>query len=648
MRYNVWVEKLTVFEMIFRKIQSFFLKITVYYDENNVSAGAKNMIEKPGWHSFFMNFYPAHLAFGLIDQEGLAVNYRCNRNLTECLEEFVGQDISAEEGRVKNTLNQYIAGHLLGRFIFITMLEERPEFRDKDRGTYNVIHLAKRPLNKFIRRQYAKYGYVFSEPFICVEWLRYLFQPFSNMARIFLSSKIFYNAECATAVRSKSAVFIEFSPGASLDFAFWKNGIDPGRFDIVYYLDRKDDPALSQVEHIMRERGSKCVDLHFRNFVKIANLSGKQIKDLFLALPWVLKWENIYKFEYKMWFLLYQAVFLKFKAKIIMQYQEFSWIQEPQARAIESAGGIMVGFHWSNYPILGQPILFPMHVLFVWGKRMHDYFQKSGNTCKYILPSGFWITDDANHYPAAKDFYNKSKFVLAIMDNNVSYISNYDITTLTTFYTGVLQLFENNPDWTGIIKSRIFDTQYVHPIYEGAEFWPRLKRLIDDKRIIVLPRTASPSVASVNAHLTLCYGISSPGIIAGIYGCSAIHWDASGYLLYPMYKDKDQKVVYSDFNEFIDAVIKFSRGDSSIGDFSRYRKYFNCFDDLNAQVRVGKFINSFLEKSSHITDAQEVLSTIAQEYMADNKLDKSFFIPDNWWDNVACDDESVFMPCQKK
>lgn len=330
-----------------------------------------------------------------------------------------------------------------------------------------------------------------------------------------------------------------------------------------------------------------------------------------------------------------------------MQHQEFSWIQEPQARAIESAGGIMIGFHWSNYPLLGQPILFPMHVLFVWGKRMYDYFQKNGNTCKYILPSGFWITEDENNYPAVKNIFKKSKFVLAILDNNVSYISNYDITTLTVFYAGILQLFENNPDWTGIIKSRILDTQYVHPIYEDAEFWVRLKRLIDDKRIVVLPRTASPSVASVNAQLTLCYGISSTGIIAGIYGCNAIHWDASGYLLYPMYKDKDQKIIYSDFNEFIYAVIKFSRGDSSIGDFSGYRKDFNCFDDLNARVRVGKFINSFLEKSSYITNTQEVLSTVAEEYIVENKLDKSFFTPDKWWDTMVYDDESVFTPSQK-
>ena len=82
----------------------------------------------------------------------------------------------------------------------------------------------------------------------------------------------------------------------------------------------------------------------------------------------------------------------------------------------------------------------------------------------------------------------------------------------------------------------------------------------------------SPVDAAEAADLSVCFGLNSAGIIAGLLGLRAIHWDCTGWLKYPIYRDKDQKVFFATLPETRQAVMRAAAGDKTIGDFNKWRK----------------------------------------------------------------------------
>jgi hypothetical protein len=463
--------------------------------------------------------------------------------------------------------------------------------------------------------------------------------PFSNLTTLVAS--FFFRGSSTRPVSSKPSVFIEYSPGSSIDFAFWRNYTDRSIYDLYYYTDRNNDPAPQFIERDVAGKKAYWVDLHFKNFARIARLTVGDITELFFLLPWIPSWRMVAAFQYRMWYLLYRAVFRAYRTKIIIQHLEFSWIQEVQVQAVQAAGGIMIGFHWSHHYLTDQPIFFPMHILFVWGKKSYDYYQKKGTTCEYILPSGLWVVPEKGRMTPGN--VARDSFTVAILDNNVYYNTNFDVSTLSVFYGSLVDLFERNPRWRGVIKSREFRMSDIHPIYEGLPFWDGLKKLIDEGRVQVLSTSLLPSEAAERADLTVCYGISSAGIIAAITGAYAVHWDPCGYSRYPMYRYSDQRVFYRDIDAFSDAIESFSRGDTRIGDFSKFRRAFNFFDDLRAKQRVGAFIESFLRESDGTQEASEALRICVREYIEKNHVTDEYFSSNNWWDDVVSNGESTVL-----
>lgn len=128
--------------------------------------------------------------------------------------------------------------------------------------------------------------------------------------------------------------------------------------------------------------------------------------------------------------------------------------------------------------------------------------------------------------------------------------------------------------------------------------------------------------------------MNSAGIVAGIHGCRAIHWDCSSWLKHPFYKNPTQKFLYTSLDEFKKAIIDASNGDQTIGDFSAWRQKLNHFDDFKASERVGGFIQSFMDDVIKTDEAKQSLDFAVEKYIKVNNVGVDFFEDSsNMWDD---------------
>jgi len=279
--------------------------------------------------------------------------------------------------------------------------------------------------------------------------------------------------------------------------------------------------------------------------------------------------------------------------------------------------------------------LTPQHVFFTWGKAHYEFLQKKGNTCEYILPCGIWIGEDYSiSNSLLKKLSKNVKFIMGILDSGFNYNIWQTAETFFQFYIAVIELLEENPQFAAIVKSihsNLIDV--LTNINGGDNIVSKIKYFINKKRVIILdPKLFSPVTSAMHADLSLCYGINSAGIISGLYDCNVIHWDCAGLLKFPIYKDKNQKIIFSSTNEIKNAVRESAKGDKSIGDFSKWRRKLNYFDDFRGNERMVQFIDYFMKEIVKTCDREHSLQFAVKKYIDKNGIPNDIYGAQEWWE----------------
>ncbi len=633
MKRNIWVEKLGVSDLIAFFIETLFSAAFVRYDEKQVSSLVTRLIAILQHCGLCRNFHPAKLMFNKKDTAGYALNYHMENNLDLCLSEFCDKYIKNESVRFKGAVRTYIAIYLIHRSTFVTMVENEPEFMAC--GTENIIYLRGNPFNSVIIPHYRRKGYIIRESALSSDYLVQYLKPFYRLWSIMFAK--FSPRNVKTDI-SKPSIWVEYVHGGGIDHIPWRKNVDEDMFDIVYYLDRNDKYSLSEKTQEIEKKQLKCIDLHFHSLVKFAGIGMREVTDMcctfFYPSSGIPIWFRVFKFEFRMQYLLYKSVFHHFKVKVLLQHQEALWIQEPQRAALEAAGGIMVGFHWSSIQYYkASTLLNPQHVYFVWGKIGYDWMQKRVNLCRYVLPAGLWLKPSESSLGIAP-FKDGLKFIVAIFDSSVTYDIYQAEETLDAFYLKALEMLEKNPEWGGIIKSKnwskVNDLEFLP---HGKEIVSKATSFIKQKRLVFLDNKISPITASAHADISVCYGLNSAGIISGICGHKTAHWDCTGWLNNPFYQDKEQRFLFDTLDDMEDAIVKASQGDAAVGDFSAWRQKIDYFNDDAGPERIGEFIQDFMLNVTKTNDAATSLEETVKRYHAVNNIDDSFFGSDNLWED---------------
>jgi hypothetical protein len=545
---------------------------------------------------------------------------------------FLGERLAGVPGWKTQMVRSYIASAILGKVEFAAMVEAK---RGGDAGRHELF-LERDPINSVLKSFLEDRGFRVLESISFLKHFILIARPFRDFYRALLG--FVKKRKDAFTESTRPAIWVEYNDlvlPLNRFYLFWYKHVDTANFDVVCYFDRTDTtPNLKRTSALEKE-GLKWVDCadpiqlaHFRltdiyAMIKLL-VTLKEGHTWWLRLLWI---------RYQIFYEAYRLVFRRFRVKMLMQHQEGLWLQMPQAKAIEEEGGIMVGFHWSNYPLPNlQTHLKPQQVFFVWGKAMLETLYVNGNSCRYILPSGVWMLSQDESLPNTNQMFDDCDFILGIFDSSVAHNAYQTPEALELFYITILELLEKNRNWGGVIKSKkwgVADLKGMLP--QGSKIAKQINKLIRDKRVVFLDWIVNPVTVAMKVDLSVCFGFSSVGVMAGALGRKAIHWDCAGHLNHPIYRNKQQKVLYLSLEEFKNAIIISSRGDVTIGDFSLWGKDFNYFDDLLAPQRVGRFISNYMEEVIATANAKHSMDFSANLYVEENSVNMDFFEISNWW-----------------
>jgi len=633
----IWVEKLNILHVLFFIVENLYRNIEIRYDEHQISRFMQKSIRLLKKTGIFPEFLPAGLSLGQKDEKGYALEYYKIDDLLSSLELFCKVNIPKEPKWMRYMIRCYLTDSLDSRIAFITMVKKQiSQMKNCEHEMFIVSNFA----NYIIINYFKEKGIKIRQFIPIISYLRIIMIPPYFLIRTLLfqifSKKIIGNIQQNDA---NPSVWFQCMPNSALwrqlRKTFGTSNISKD-YKFVYYLDRLDTPINSETTDSLENQNLGWLDLHhFRH----AFLTMPDI--LYILHPLTIRenykhiWLILLKVRFQFYYRVYLNLFKRFNVKVFIQYRVASWIQEAQAQAIKSAGGIMIGLQYDTLQAYKYFFyLTPQHVFFTWGKAQYELLQKKGNTCEYILPCGIWIGEnyDINN-SLLKKLSKDVTFIMSIFDSSFAYNAYQTTETFSQFYISVIEFLEENPQFAAIIKSKHSDLiDVLANIHGGKNIISKIKYLINQKRIIILdPRLFDPVIVAIHADLSLCYGINSAGIISGLYGCNVIHWDCAGWLKYPIYKDNDQKIIFSSTNEIKNAVKEAAKGDKSIGDFSKWRKKINYFDDFRGKQRMVQFIDFFMEEIIKTCDREHSLQFAVKKYIDKNGIPDDIYGTQEWW-----------------
>ncbi|MDD5072701.1 MAG: NTP transferase domain-containing protein [Candidatus Omnitrophica bacterium] len=615
---TLWLEKLGAPDVVAAGLSRPFSGRVIYYGDRSVSAPARFILALAERFRVGLNVFPVSLSLEKESPDGETLAYEVNEDMLLCGDRAVKTYADGRPLRLKNAIKCYISESLRGKIVFAVIARSKAALmRDKD----HILRFERHPMNEMLRRLYEERGFAIKESGGMFEYAQRA-RTILSLVKSAVKARVMPVAPRSNITDIRPSVWIEYDQKSAIDLAFWKNNVDKSLFGIVYYLDRGDTPVNDEITGEIEERGELWADAHLG---AVASDIGTPaiaalIKDLVKpdGRPF---WLRMFDFEYAFWNACYAAYFNKFKVKILIQHQDTSWKQEAQAAAMGSAGGIMLGFHWSNYPFRMTPShLFPYNVFFEWGRIFDDFLPVKEGVCDYWLPSGMWICRDAADPGGITGRLKDLEFTFAVFDSSAAHNVHQTPLSLSRFYLLLLGLLEKNPSWGAVVKSKNGDIDSLSALPGGKDIVRRFRSLMGTDRVFFLDNRLSPATAAALTDLSVCFGLNSAGIVAGAHGNRVLHWDCSGWTKHPFYGDPGQKFIFKTLDGMEDAIIRASKGDSSIGDFSKWRRLFNHFGDFNADKRLGRFIQDVMEMSLKTGNSREILDFAAKRYIDKNGI----------------------------
>ena len=308
----------------------------------------------------------------------------------------------------------------------------------------------------------------------------------------------------------------------------------------------------------------------------------------------------------------YKSFFLLFKARLLLQYQDHSWAQGALRKAMESAGGIMAGLHWSNIPTADRSNFFsPQDIFFLWG-HSHRYLLSLGGVKERLsLYSGAWLTEVAESITEC----SSRLFVIVVFDSSTDELIHQTPQALRVFYGVIVDFLECNTGAMALFKPKNNAHNCIDVLQESDRVLSaRFSTLESAGRVRWLPASTSPCDAARNSHLCVCFGINSAGVLSSLLGARSIHWDCAGFRRYFMYQHIGQRVVFHDLAEFKDALVRAMAGDDKVGDFSPFVGQLDSFHDSQGPYRIGWFFTQYFGYLQNKGDAREALCAAVADY----------------------------------
>lgn len=615
---TIWIERLNIAAVCLITLRYAFSNHEVFFNKQYASLFAVRMsaiLSKV----FSIPFNSIDVRMNAFDERGIALEYQHANICRDIANKYCQTWISNGSKWLNEMTKCYISNEIYyGKVLFIYTVIEKIKHAAKTSD--HIVYLPGHHLNPLLCNYFGSKIKIKSVPNIvpalkCI--LRGPWYIMRNILQRILNFKIRGNI-CEKP--SSSSIWIDYASGVIhsyiIDSICKKK--DGGRRNAVCYMGSTEYPVTADLVSSLEKRGLNWIDtnslLHSRfPFHKLPSMLMQLLQHVFRYPTWFA----FFLFNFEVQRELYVSLYRRFNVKLLQQHQEASYAQEAQKQAIETVGGIMIGLHWSHYVTYGQPVyVTTQHVMFVWGEAHRNGLNIQGNTCSYILPCGLWLGNPAIDKPRFQPI-EENRFVIAIFDSSAAPEFSQTQPDLSIFYMTVLDILEENKSFSGIIKSKKYDTVTDLKILpEGNRIADRMLSLEREGRLWMADRNLYSALdVAAMADLSVCFSMNSAGIIAGLMGYRAIHWDCIGLYEYPIYKDKNQKLFFPTMEETKSMLLK-AVTDTSIGDFSKWRKNINYFDDDKGMERICRFIDIYMDLGANVAN----LKAAVEQYISEFKI----------------------------
>src|SRR5258708_4768837 len=374
----IYTTRLNVLDFFRIGLASWWNNSDVFYDEHKTSRAMRFLTGK------VHRFHPAHLDFNKKNAEGMGLLYDFQDNINNLLADIL------EPGRtlpdwLKTSLFWEVRLSLEYSIVFIESARQRA----RELGHAHVQYYSlSSPFFEQTHRFYAKKG-------ISLKALPGIPSSWKILASILF--RFCMKKSVARPRGERPAIWMEYAITFAFKLTFWRKFLKNETYDIVYYLDRADTPAIPNITQAIEKENVTWMDLHAAQLLSLSGLGIVQLAKLFWqswSIPDLSGSLKIMVFKHQVWHAAYVLVFGNYRVKMLIQHQDRSWTQVVQAHAIEQVGGILLGYHWSNLPYcMPNWFITAQHVYFVWGKTNYEAILRKGNSCRHILPSGMWIEE---------------------------------------------------------------------------------------------------------------------------------------------------------------------------------------------------------------------------------------------------------------
>ena len=534
------------------------------------------------------------------DSGGESLEYRYSAVVDECVDAWRRAQPGRIDADVSDSLDHYVCGSLKSMLVPVIAVAELLA----DSGQHNLYLVRWSLVAAMCKRHCSYYG---PNLRLVPSFDSRLFFPLGVLAHVVIAWLV--HRRPAANPDSRMATFIEYSPLNYPAFlGCWLPFFNIANVRVVFYSTPACRPNSQNLEAMARH-GWEHIPLR-----QFAMAAGDILEILIVVTsnafrrPFLLH-HFIILFQYK--YLFFKTLFVATQSRLLLQYQDYSWVQGAQRKAMAAAGGIMAGLHWSNIPLVDRSNYFtPQDIFFLWGRSHRHLLSLGGAGKRLALYSGTWIAerDESISKLSARGF------VIVIFDSSADELLFQTPHALSLFHGVILDFLESTPMTTALLKPKCSTREHLAFLPGGKGLAARYEALESAKRVRWMPESTSPLDAAKLAHLCVCFGINSAGVLCSTHGRRSIHWDCAGYSRYFMYHHLGQQVVFPDLAAFGAVLQRAAAGDESVGDFSPFLDAVDPFRDGQAALRIGWFFTHYFELLQQGLDARSALDAAVAGY----------------------------------
>ena len=317
----------------------------------------------------------------------------------------------------------------------------------------------------------------------------------------------------------------------------------------------------------------------------------------------------------------WEAFFRRHKIVAFIQTSETGLRILAQAIAIDRAGGMSFGTHWSHLTFDLIDLARDNSVYFSWGPFYKRKFNAEGWNIGQLVYIGHCSFPGLS-VPSTGAFrkqllQNGAKRVVCYFDTGYGSDLHYSRQMLVGLYVRLIEEVLCDPAFGLLIKP------YAHAPAELKEFREILLRAEATGRCVVLDKRISPGDAAKEADCVVGAGFNSAVIQAVTGGTPGLHADLSGNKHNEFHKWGAGLVAFTDLDSLIAGVRKcLAEGvGSSIGDHSPVLKQIDPFCDGEGARRMGRYLNTYMEGINSGAGRSESLARAKADYQAQFGVD---------------------------